>query len=459
MTAAGKTQIGGEEFPRAPVLTALLASMSDGEVFYHVRNGIRNTGMPAWDLPDREIWQLVLHMRNLPKTAPLPAGPVTDPSNGTDTHYVGSASCKGCHAEIYERWRKTPMANVVRDPHEHPDALIPDFSKPDPLLTFSKDDVAFTYGSVWKQRYFKKVGDDYFPLPAQWDITHKVWRPYFVKNGTDWWSTLFPPDNNQRPTGQLCDGCHSVNYDIATKTVAEWNVGCESCHGPASGHVKNPVRETVINPARLDYVKANDTCIQCHSQGQPPAIRSMASSMTGRSASIWVPISAIIGAWKGINWAKRLSLIFRTAPPTRTACKAMIRAKPDVYAGRYLLQLPRCSRHPEFSGAAQTARANLHVLPRSEHPKRPAHRVARGAYHHKADSAGSQCVSCHMPKIEQTIADVNVHAHTFRVVVPSETDSYQIPNSCNGCHADKSTEWASAALKTWKTQSPWRLEK
>jgi hypothetical protein len=22
-----------------------------------------------------------------------------------------------------------------------------------------------------------KVGDDYFPLPAQWDVTHRQWRP------------------------------------------------------------------------------------------------------------------------------------------------------------------------------------------------------------------------------------------------------------------------------------------
>ena len=52
------------------------------------------------------------------------------------------------------------MANVVRDPKEHPDAFIPDFSKPDPLVTFTKDDVAFVYGSRWKQRYFTKIGDD-----------------------------------------------------------------------------------------------------------------------------------------------------------------------------------------------------------------------------------------------------------------------------------------------------------
>jgi len=60
------------------------------------------------------------------------------------------------------------MANVVRDPREHPDAIIPDLSKPNPIFPFTKDDVAFVYGSIWKQRYFKKIGDDYFPLPVQW---------------------------------------------------------------------------------------------------------------------------------------------------------------------------------------------------------------------------------------------------------------------------------------------------
>ena len=63
----------------------------------------------------------------------------------------------------------------------------------------------------------RKIGDDYFPLPAQWDIAHQIWRPYFVRNGTDWWASLYPPDNMKRPTGPLCDGCHSVNYDIKTK--------------------------------------------------------------------------------------------------------------------------------------------------------------------------------------------------------------------------------------------------
>jgi hypothetical protein len=77
--------------------------------------------------------------------------------------YVGSAACRTCHAAIYARWQKTPMANIVRDPKEHPEAILPDLTKPDPLLTFKKEDVALVYGSLWKQRYFTKVGNDYYP--------------------------------------------------------------------------------------------------------------------------------------------------------------------------------------------------------------------------------------------------------------------------------------------------------
>lgn len=51
----------------------------------------------------------------------------------------------------------------VRDPAQYPDAIIPDLSKPDPLVTFTRSDVTLVYGSKWKQRYFKKVGDDYYP--------------------------------------------------------------------------------------------------------------------------------------------------------------------------------------------------------------------------------------------------------------------------------------------------------
>src|SRR3954462_1523536 len=95
-----------------------------------------------------------------PTASFAPAAPITGAA------FVGSASCERCHAALYQRWSQTRMANVVTDPKVHPEVIIPDLTKADPaLVTFTRDDIAFVYGTRWKQRYFKKVGDDYFPLP------------------------------------------------------------------------------------------------------------------------------------------------------------------------------------------------------------------------------------------------------------------------------------------------------
>jgi len=61
--------------------------------------------------------------------------------------------------------------------------------------------------------------------------------------------------------------------------------------------------------------------------------------------------------------------------------------------------------------------------------------------------------------IHGIIADVKVHAHTFRFVTPAMTDEYKIPNPCTSCHQDKPTSWwATEALHRWPERPPWRLE-
>lgn len=187
--------------------------------------------------------------------------------DGIKAHYVGSESCKRCHAEVYAGWKQTRMANVVRDPKEHPDAVLADFTQANPLVTFNLKDIAFVYGSNWKQRFFIRRGDDYYVESAQWDVQKKKWLPYHPEASEDWWVSFYGASNFERPTGPLCDGCHSVNYNIETKQVTEWNVGCEKCHGPGSEHVAHPTKN-IVNPETLDYVRGNDTCIQCHSQGR-----------------------------------------------------------------------------------------------------------------------------------------------------------------------------------------------
>src|SRR6266545_6919457 len=45
----GETQIGRNLYPKAPDMTSSATqSLSDGELFYIIKNGIRLTGMPAW---------------------------------------------------------------------------------------------------------------------------------------------------------------------------------------------------------------------------------------------------------------------------------------------------------------------------------------------------------------------------------------------------------------------------
>ena len=44
--------------------------LSDGELFAIIRDGVRLTGMPAWDHPDEDNWALVHFIRHLPKLTP-----------------------------------------------------------------------------------------------------------------------------------------------------------------------------------------------------------------------------------------------------------------------------------------------------------------------------------------------------------------------------------------------------
>src|SRR5262249_44754049 len=56
---------GRSFFPPAPNLALARTSYTDGEMFWIIKHGIRNTAMPAWSnlLSDNEIWQVVATLR------------------------------------------------------------------------------------------------------------------------------------------------------------------------------------------------------------------------------------------------------------------------------------------------------------------------------------------------------------------------------------------------------------
>jgi len=67
---SGNTEIGQNLYPKAPDMRLpQTQSLTDGEIYYTIHNGIRLTGMPAWgaEEKDEDSWKLVLFIRHLPQ--------------------------------------------------------------------------------------------------------------------------------------------------------------------------------------------------------------------------------------------------------------------------------------------------------------------------------------------------------------------------------------------------------
>jgi mono/diheme cytochrome c family protein len=72
---SGDTPLGQGLYPKAPDMRkAETQRLSDGELFYIIRNGVRFTGMPGWGAgpegEDHESWGLVHFIRRLPRLTP-----------------------------------------------------------------------------------------------------------------------------------------------------------------------------------------------------------------------------------------------------------------------------------------------------------------------------------------------------------------------------------------------------
>jgi predicted CXXCH cytochrome family protein len=241
--------------------------------------------------------------------------------------------------------------------------------------------------------------------------------------------------------------------------VTEWNVGCEKCHGPGSEHLRRPSRETIVNPARLDTVHATDVCIQCHSQGQP-----LANPINGKYYD-W-PVGFQVDMNLRDYWKleeHKLGEQSFTQFADGTAHKNRMQGNDFVQSQMYMHGVS-CYMCHDVHGTRNNADLLMpaKVLCLQCHgpdsPHGPHAPTIEAHTHHRTTSAGNECIGCHMPEIEQQIANVSVRSHTFRFITPAMTDSLKSPNPCLICHADKPTSWAKDKVKTWTNVSPWRMD-
>lgn len=66
---SGQTELGQNLYPKAPDMRlAATQALSDGELYWIIKNGVRMTGMPAWGAPgndDPDTWKLVHFIRHV----------------------------------------------------------------------------------------------------------------------------------------------------------------------------------------------------------------------------------------------------------------------------------------------------------------------------------------------------------------------------------------------------------
>ena len=349
--------------------------------------------------------------------------------------YVGSEQCQKCHQKIYKEWRQTLHSQMAKDVKKDPNAIIGDFKSPSKIRTFQRNQVLYTIGNQWKQRYITKKGNELYILPAQYNLETGRWVPYHPNN----W--------DERPWLKNCGKCHVTGLDYDKRTFSEPAVGCEACHGPGEKHInaKDNLEygRTIVNPANLSVGLQVQVCGQCHTRGKDPSGKHgyPKDYRPGMSlVNLYNPVTPATDKkrfWPNghskshhqqyLDWSNSAHA------KEGVTCISCHTVHSTGAATRYQTRLP-----------GDKLCLNCHAM--SANPTRS----------HKLHDSG-KCVACHMAKIVKSAESGDLHDHTFKVITPAETIKYgglkKQPNSCNYCHyhANHKPEKLQKALDLVKT--------
>ncbi len=338
--------------------------------------------------------------------------------------YIDSQVCASCHAEIANTFRKTGMGRSFYRPTT--ENVIEDYRKTN-IFTHKKSGLRYTMverdGHFFQQRStLDAEGHETNVLEEQVDYVigsgnhartylHRTARgklielpvSWYVENSGSWamspgFDRVDQPDMHGA-IGPECMFCHNA-YVRGGEAGAETTVfpeklpegiDCQRCHGPGAAHVQaatngkastEEIRSRIVNPAKLTRERQLEICMECHletsARHTPNAIRDY-----GRDIESFRP-GQPLGDYK-------------------TYFERPKDAKSDDFeVAHAAYQLPRsaCFRNSQMT--CLTCH-NPHNIPHGEEAKKQYIAVCQGC-HTKVShtnvkmTAGSDCLSCHMPK-------------------------------------------------------------
>jgi len=393
--------------------------------------------------------------------------------------FVGSTACANCHAAQSEAWRGSQHARAMQDATEQ--TVLGDFGDASfrhagiTSRFFRRDgryfvrtdgedgkladfEIKYTFGIEPLQQYLIELpGGRLQALGIAWDTARKRWFHLYPGERIGHRDELHWT-RRQQNWNFMCADCHSIdvrkNYDAATDafrtTWTEISVGCEACHGPGSAHLKW-ARERGADPAKgltvaLDERRGARWAIDAKSGS---AVRSLPRD-SAREIEVCAQChSRRAQIAEGYQAGKPFLDHYVPSLLTEPLYYADGQQRDEVYTWGSFLQSRMhaqgvtCSDCHEPHGAKLRA-ASPDAVCLACHA---ADRFAASTHHlHATDSKGASCVACHMPATTYMVVDPR-RDHSFRVPRPDQSAALGTPNACNGCHADKSPQWAAQRIE------------
>ncbi|TAK49104.1 MAG: tetratricopeptide repeat protein [Xanthobacteraceae bacterium] len=264
----------------------------------------------------------------------------------------------------------------------------------------------------------------------------------------------------------MCAECHSTdlrkNYDAATDrfstTWSDLNVGCEACHGPGSRHVAwasdrkrfwpfwradDPQKGLAARfNDRVGVSWSIDPASGNARRSKPPATGRVEVEVCGRCHA---RRGALTDAWTP---GKSLSDTHAVALLEQWLFEADGQMREEVYNYQSFRQSRMYAAGVTCSDChdphSQKLRAEGSAVCGQCHD---AGKYQAPAHHfHEREGSTVTCISCHMPARTYMAVDTR-HDHGFRIPRPDLSVRLGTPNTCNGCHRDKSFGWAAEAVE------------